>query len=208
MDVVPGTRLRLSVLGQTYVAMVAVLATITTFADDHAWYVALIALSLPLSLLALWVGVYAGLAVGLRRRARRGALPLDRGGGVGGGLDDDGLAERAHRREGGAARLAGALRVGSTPSEPDGALAPPALGVRRTGGPGGVARDVPQRGLDPPGGEVGAAARAPRPACRSLPTGSPAPGARSRPRPTGRARRRRRPGRSRRPSRPTGAASR
>ncbi len=64
MDVVPGTRLRLSVLGQTYVAMVAVLATITTFADDHAWYVALIALSLPLSLLALWVGVYAGLAVG------------------------------------------------------------------------------------------------------------------------------------------------
>jgi hypothetical protein len=64
MDVAHAVRPRLSVVGQTYVAMVAVLATITTVADDHAWYVALIALSLPLSLLALWVGVYAGLAVG------------------------------------------------------------------------------------------------------------------------------------------------
>jgi hypothetical protein len=65
MDVVAPTRSRLSVLGQTYVAMVGVLAAITTVADDHAWYLALIVLSLPLSLLALWVGVYAGLAVGL-----------------------------------------------------------------------------------------------------------------------------------------------
>ena len=62
--VLPVTKPHLSVLGQTYVAMVAVLATITTVADDHAWYVALIVLSLPLSLLALWVGFYAGLAVG------------------------------------------------------------------------------------------------------------------------------------------------
>jgi len=52
------------VLGQTYVATVGVLAGITTVADDHLWYVALIAVSLPLSLLALWVGVYPGLAVG------------------------------------------------------------------------------------------------------------------------------------------------
>jgi hypothetical protein len=64
MDVVPVTRPRLSVLGQTYVAMVAVLAGISTVAHDPAWYVALVALSLPLSLLALWVGIYAGLAVG------------------------------------------------------------------------------------------------------------------------------------------------
>jgi hypothetical protein len=54
----------LSVLGQTYVAMVAVVAGITTIADDPAWYVVLVVLSLPLSLLALWVGFYAGLAVG------------------------------------------------------------------------------------------------------------------------------------------------
>lgn len=65
MDVVPLTRPRLSVLGQTYVAMVAVLAGISTVSHDPAWYVALVALSLPLSLLALWVGIYAGLAVGL-----------------------------------------------------------------------------------------------------------------------------------------------
>ena len=51
-------------IGQTYVAMVAVVAGITTIADDPAWYIALVVLSLPLSLLALWVGFYAGLAVG------------------------------------------------------------------------------------------------------------------------------------------------
>lgn len=65
MDVAPVTRPRLSVLGQTYVAMVAVVAGITTVAGDPAWYAVLVALSLPLSLLALWVGFYAGLAVGL-----------------------------------------------------------------------------------------------------------------------------------------------
>lgn len=65
MDVVPvTTRPRLSVLGQTYVAMVVVVAAITTVADRPTWYLALIALSLPLSLLALWVAFYAGLAVG------------------------------------------------------------------------------------------------------------------------------------------------
>ncbi len=65
MDVVPATtRPRLSVLGQTYVAMVVVVAAITTVADQPTWYLALIALSLPLSLLALWVAFYAGLAVG------------------------------------------------------------------------------------------------------------------------------------------------
>lgn len=66
MDVTPEVepRPRLSTFGQTYVAMVALLAVISTLADSHAWYVALVVLSLPLSLLALWVGVYAGLAVG------------------------------------------------------------------------------------------------------------------------------------------------
>ena len=64
MDTAPATRPRLSVIGQTYVAMVAVLAAISTVSHDPAWYVVLVALSLPLSLLALWVGLYAGLAVG------------------------------------------------------------------------------------------------------------------------------------------------
>jgi uncharacterized membrane protein SpoIIM required for sporulation len=64
MDAVPAIRPRLSVLGQTYVAMVAVLAAISTVAHDPAWSYILVALSLPLSLLALWVGLYAGLAVG------------------------------------------------------------------------------------------------------------------------------------------------
>ena len=54
-------RPRLSVLGQTYVATVAALALITTIADAYVWFVALVVLSLPLSLLAVWVGLYAGL---------------------------------------------------------------------------------------------------------------------------------------------------
>jgi hypothetical protein len=62
MDVLP--RPRLSVLAQTYVAMVGALAAISTVSHDHVWYVALVVLSLPLSLLALWVGFYAGLAAG------------------------------------------------------------------------------------------------------------------------------------------------
>ena len=65
MEVLPApTRPRLSVLGQTYVAMVVVVAAVTTVADQPSWYLALVALSLPLSLLALWVAFYAGLAVG------------------------------------------------------------------------------------------------------------------------------------------------
>jgi hypothetical protein len=63
-EAAPVGRPRLSVAGQTYVAMVAVLAAISTVSHDPAWYVVLVALSLPLSLLALWVGLYAGLAVG------------------------------------------------------------------------------------------------------------------------------------------------
>jgi thiamine transporter ThiT len=62
MDVL--SRPRLSVLAQTYVAMVASLAVISTVTEDHVWFVALVVLSLPLSLLALWVGFYAGLAAG------------------------------------------------------------------------------------------------------------------------------------------------
>ncbi len=62
MEVLP--RPRLSVLAQTYVAMVGALAVISTVTGDHVWYVALVVLSLPLSLLALWVGFYAGLAAG------------------------------------------------------------------------------------------------------------------------------------------------
>jgi hypothetical protein len=54
----------LSLLGQTYVAMVAALAVISVVSGSHGWYVALVVLCLPLSLLALWVGFYAGLAVG------------------------------------------------------------------------------------------------------------------------------------------------
>ena len=55
---------RLSLLGQTYVATVAVVAGIAMLAESEAWYVALVVLTLPLSLLALWVAFYAGLAVG------------------------------------------------------------------------------------------------------------------------------------------------
>jgi hypothetical protein len=62
MDVLPPPRL--TVLAQTYVAMVGSLAVISTVTGDHVWFVALVVLSLPLSLLALWVGFYAGLAAG------------------------------------------------------------------------------------------------------------------------------------------------
>ena len=55
---------RLSAYAQTYVAAVALVAVITLVADSEVWYVALVVLSLPLSLLALWVGFYAGLAAG------------------------------------------------------------------------------------------------------------------------------------------------
>jgi hypothetical protein len=55
---------RLSGLGQLYVTSVGALAVLTVLEGSHAWYVALVVLALPLSLLALWVGFYAGMAVG------------------------------------------------------------------------------------------------------------------------------------------------
>jgi len=66
MDDQPATvpAVRLSAYGQTYVATVAVVALITLVAETEAWYVALVVLCLPLSLLALWVSFYAGLAAG------------------------------------------------------------------------------------------------------------------------------------------------
>ncbi len=60
----PPPYVRLSAVGQTYVAVVAALALITLLTDSEAWYAALVLVSLPLSLLAVWVGFYAGLAVG------------------------------------------------------------------------------------------------------------------------------------------------
>ena len=56
--------IRLSSAGQTYVAVVALLATLSTLAEGHAWYVALIVLTLPLTPVALWVGFYAAVAAG------------------------------------------------------------------------------------------------------------------------------------------------
>ena len=55
---------RLSPAGQTYVAVVALLALLSTWADGRTWYVALVVLTLPLTPVALWVGFYAALAVG------------------------------------------------------------------------------------------------------------------------------------------------
>ena len=55
---------RLSSAGQTYVAVVGLLAALSTMADGRAWYVALVVLTLPLTPIALWVGFYAALAVG------------------------------------------------------------------------------------------------------------------------------------------------
>jgi hypothetical protein len=55
---------RLSPAGQTYVAVVGLLAASSTMLDGHVWYVALVVLTLPLTPVALWVGFYAALAVG------------------------------------------------------------------------------------------------------------------------------------------------
>jgi hypothetical protein len=55
---------QLSPAGQTYVAVVALLALVSTLADGRAWYVALVLLTLPLTPVALWVGFYAAVAVG------------------------------------------------------------------------------------------------------------------------------------------------
>jgi hypothetical protein len=56
---------RLSSAGQTYVAVVALLAALSTLPDGRVWYVALVVLTLPLAPVALWVGFYAALATGL-----------------------------------------------------------------------------------------------------------------------------------------------
>ena len=54
---------RLSGVGQLYVTTVGATAVLSLLSDSQVWYLALIALGLPLSLLALWVGFYAGTAV-------------------------------------------------------------------------------------------------------------------------------------------------
>ncbi|MEO6512475.1 MAG: hypothetical protein ABIO16_15865 [Nocardioides sp.] len=65
-DTQPGVLpvVQLSPAGQTYVAVVALLALVSTLADGRAWYVALVLLTLPLTPVALWVGFYAALAAG------------------------------------------------------------------------------------------------------------------------------------------------
>jgi hypothetical protein len=55
---------RLSAVGQLYVTTVGALALVSLLAESAVWHVALVVLTLPLSLLALWVGYYGGLAVG------------------------------------------------------------------------------------------------------------------------------------------------
>jgi hypothetical protein len=55
---------RLSPAGQTYVAVVGLLAVLSTLADGRAWYVAVVLLTMPLTPIALWVGFYAALAAG------------------------------------------------------------------------------------------------------------------------------------------------
>ena len=66
MDEPAGTLpvVRLSSTGQTYVAVVALLATLSTMADGRVWYLTLVVLTLPLTPVALWVGFYAALAMG------------------------------------------------------------------------------------------------------------------------------------------------
>ena len=53
----------LSVLGQAYVGVVALVAVLSLWSDASFWHLALVALALPLSLLALWVSFYARMAV-------------------------------------------------------------------------------------------------------------------------------------------------
>ena len=56
---------RLSLRGQTYVVAVALAATAAFVVDSQVAWVVLLVLTLPLSLLAMWVGFYAALAVGV-----------------------------------------------------------------------------------------------------------------------------------------------
>lgn len=55
---------RLSLPAQTYVVTVAVVAAVTVTVDSQPALWALIVLGLPFSLVAMWVGFYAGLTVG------------------------------------------------------------------------------------------------------------------------------------------------
>ena len=72
---------RLSGFGQLYVTTVGAVAVLSLIADSHAWYVVLVVLALPLSLVALWVSFYAGLAVGFAgRRGPCGVLVAGRPG--------------------------------------------------------------------------------------------------------------------------------
>jgi hypothetical protein len=65
---------RLSAIGQLYVTTVGAVALLSLVADSAAWHVALVVLTLPLSLLALWVGYYGGLAVGFVTGAQANEL--------------------------------------------------------------------------------------------------------------------------------------
>ena len=56
---------RLSAVGQLYVTTVGAVALLSIIAESAAYHVALIVLALPLSLLALWIGYYGGLAMTL-----------------------------------------------------------------------------------------------------------------------------------------------
>ena len=67
-------RMRLSGIGQLYVTTVGAMAVLTLIEGSAAWYVALVVLALPLSLLALWVAFYGGLAVGFAIGAEAGDL--------------------------------------------------------------------------------------------------------------------------------------
>ena len=64
MEQTAAAPVRLSLRGQTYVAAVAVAATVSFVVDSPVAWVVLLVLTLPLSLLAMWVGFYAALAVG------------------------------------------------------------------------------------------------------------------------------------------------
>ena len=65
---------RLSTIGQVYVTTVGAIALLSIVAESPAWHVALVILTLPLSLLALWVGYYGGLAVSLVTGTNGGEL--------------------------------------------------------------------------------------------------------------------------------------
>jgi hypothetical protein len=54
----------LSTPGQTYVVLVGLVALMSHLGGSHVWFVLLVVMALPLSLVAMWVGFYATLAVG------------------------------------------------------------------------------------------------------------------------------------------------